>query len=173
MDNIRNVESPQGSSPSKGTPTTPTKGAFKELFNRLSGKRSSSQQELEQLQYLYDKLYDSYKYVQDDLIRCKKQSETRLQSIWELEAEVAKYKIKAESNLSQDCKDDYLVEHIKMMFEKVVMENVEKDSTINMLKRDNKRLQDELDRVKQKYNINEKSGMEELDDLLLSIQQSS
>jgi hypothetical protein len=172
MNNTKSFASPQGSSPSKGSPATPTKGIFKELFSLLSSKSSSCQkQELEQLQYLYGKLYDSYKYVQDDLIRCKKQSQSRLQSISELEAEVAKYKINAESNLSQDCKDDYLVEHIKMMFERVVMENVEKDSTINMLKRDNKRLQDELDRVKQKYNINEKSGMEELDDLISSLQE--
>lgn len=173
MNNIKGVETPQASSPPKGSPTTPTKITFKELFNRLSGKSSSSQkQELEQLQHLYDKLYDSYKYIKDDLMRCQKQSETRLQSIFELEADLAKYKIKAGSDLSQNCKDDYLVEHIKMMFEKVVMENVEKDSTINLLKRNNKRLQDEIDRLKKKYNINEKSAMEELDDLILSLQES-
>jgi cell division protein FtsB len=159
---IKYYESPSTESPGENR--------FKELFNSLSGKSSSSQkQELEKLRYLYDNLYGSYKDVQQDLERCKREKQKQFMDITELEADLIKYK-----NTTQPCKDDYLVEHIKMMFEKVVMDNVELDSRITMLKRTVKNLQEQNDILKEKCNITEeKSGMEQLDNLLLSLQDST
>lgn len=145
---------------------SPIKQAMQKLKG-LSSKKISSED--------YDKLFESYKNIQNETEKYEKELQKTKKSLIDQEVELIKCQNRL-NYLEEISKPDYSQESIKVMFEQVIMENAKKDYMIydlnidnKNLRRYNKNLQDELDYLRKKYN--EKSGIEELNDLIFSLDQ--